>query len=66
MVQKYSRWGRTASQAEEGASRAFKFLRYLCENFSDVEEQDVNMGTIDYCLGSSVILADCTDAAEHV
>ena len=58
--------GRTASQAEQDASRAFKFLRYCCENFSDIEEQDVNMGTIDYCLGSSVILADFMNAAERV
>ena len=58
--------GRTASQAEQDASRAFKFLRYCCENVSDIEEQDVNMGTIDYCLGSSVILADFMDAAERV
>ena len=28
--------------------------------------QDVNMGTIDYCLGSSVILADFIHAAERV
>ena len=41
-------------------------FRYCCENFSEVEEQDVNMGTIDYCLGSSVILADFMDAAERV
>ena len=58
--------GRTASQAEQDASRAFKFLRYCCENFSDIEEQDLNMGTIDYCLGSSVILADFMDATECV
>ena len=54
--------GRTASEAEQNASRAFKFLRYCCENFSDIEEQDLNIGTIDYCLGSSVILADFMDA----
>ena len=58
--------GRTANQAEQDASRVFKFLRYCCENFSDIEEQDVNMRTIDYCLGSSVILADCMDATERV
>ena len=58
--------GRIASQDEQDASRAFKFLRYCCENFSDVEEQDINMGTIDYRLGSSVILADFMDTAERV
>ena len=58
--------GRTASQAEQDASRAFKFLTYCCEIFSDIEEQDLNMGTIDYCLGSSVILADFMDATECV
>ena len=58
--------GRTANQAEQDASRAFKFLRYCCENFSDIVEQDLNMGTIDYCLGSSVILTDFMDATECV
>ena len=58
--------GRTASQAEQDVSRAFKVLRYCCENFSDVEEQDINMRTIDYCSGSSVILAYFMDAAERV
>ena len=50
--------GRTVSQTEQDASRAFKFLRHCCENVSDVEEQDINTRTIHYCLGSSVILAD--------
>ena len=31
--------GRTASQAEQDASRAFKFLRYCCENVSDFEQR---------------------------
>ena len=42
------------------------FLMYCCENFSDIEEQDVNMGTIDYCLGSYVILVDFMDSVERV
>ena len=50
--------GRTASHTQQDASRAFKFLSYCCENFNDVEEQDINMRTIDYYLGSTVILAD--------
>ena len=41
-------------------------MRYYCENFSDIEEQDVDMGTTDYCLGSSVFLVDFMYAAERV
>ena len=44
----------------------FKFLRYCCGNFSDVDEQNINIRKLDCCLGSSVILAAFMDAAERV